>query len=60
MDLLVPFGVKDKIFPYKYVLIPQFALKFKLLRFNFCCNSMMSQPLPSVKTQLSQKEEVGC
>ena len=30
------------------------------IRVNFYCNSMISQPLPNLQTQFSQKEEVGC
>ena len=56
MALLPLFDIKDKIFPCKCVVIPQFALKFDLLSSMFV---VISFPLPNLKSQFSQKEEVG-
>ena len=33
--------------------------KIRVIKFKFCCNPMISQPLPNFKSQFSQKEEVG-
>ena len=33
--------------------------KTRVIKFKFCCNSMISQPLPNFKTQFSPKDEVG-
>ena len=35
------------------------SFKIRVIKFNFCCNTMISKYLPNFKTQLSQKEEVG-
>ena len=31
----------------------------QVIKFKFCCNLMILQPLPNFKTQIYQKEEVG-
>ena len=38
---------------------PTVCFIIRLIKFNFCCNSMISQPLSNLKTQFSSKEEVG-
>ena len=38
---------------------PTVCSKNRVIRFKFCCNSMISQPLPNFKSQFCQKEEVG-
>ena len=53
-----PLMYKDKIFPTKCVLIPEFAFKIRVLKFQFCCNSMVSQPLPNFKTRFSPKRRI--
>ena len=37
---------------------PTVCFKIKIIKFKFCCNSVVSQPLPNLKTQFSQKEDV--
>ena len=36
---------------------PTVCFKIRLIKIKFCCNSIIVQPLPNVKTQFSQKEE---
>ena len=38
---------------------PTVCFKILFIKFNFYCNSMISQPFPNFKTQFSQKEEAG-
>ena len=60
MALLLPFSIRDKIIPYKCVVIPQFGLKFELICLNFVLTPWISQTLPNFQSQFSQKkEEVG-
>ena len=34
------------------------CLKIRVIKYKFCCNSMISQPLPNFKTQFSPKDEM--
>ena len=38
---------------------PTVCCKIRVIKFNFCCNSMISQHLQNFGTQFSQKQEVG-
>ena len=38
---------------------PTLCFNFQVIQFQFCGNSMVSEPLPNFKTQISRKDESG-
>ena len=51
--IMLSFDIRDTIF------LTKLYCNRTVIKFKFCCNSMISQPLPNFKTQFSQKYEVG-
>ena len=54
MGLLSPFDIKDKS-SLQMCCIRTVCFKIRVATFKFCCNSLISQPLPKWKTHVSQK-----